>query len=318
MATVYRSSDVPACSFVDYWRHASRETFGPAQLRPAGSPQRLIVDHIGGVQVAEMITREVEPTAPCEGARPTSVVRRAGAEVYLLQLVTSGVTFVEQDGRQARLGPGEFALLDYARPARWAAAAHRFVTLAFPHRLLPLHPDDVARMTAVRIGGGGAPALFRTLAGQLAASAGSYGGPDGTRVGIAALDLLAGAIVSSGPMSRPVDAQRRMLRTQIHAFIEHHLHNAELSPRMVAAAHHISLRYLYTLFDASGDGVAGWIRRRRLERCRRDLLDPAARHRSVTSIAAAHGLTNPAQFSRAFRAAYGCSPSEYRAADPAP
>ena len=60
--------------------------------------------------------------------------------------------------------------------------------------------------------------------------------------------------------------------------------------------------------------MAGWIRERRLERCRRDLTDPTLADWSVTAIALRWGLTDPAHFSRAFRTAYGLSPTEYRRA----
>lgn len=58
--------------------------------------------------------------------------------------------------------------------------------------------------------------------------------------------------------------------------------------------------------------MAGWIRERRLERCRRDLLDPALAARPVGAVAARWGLVEPASFSRAFRAAYGLPPAAYR------
>jgi hypothetical protein len=62
---------------------------------------------------------------------------------------------------------------------------------------------------------------------------------------------------------------------RIHAFIEQHLGDADLTPGLVAAAHYISVRYLYRLFEAQGTTVATWIRHRRLEGCRKDLADPA-------------------------------------------
>jgi AraC-like DNA-binding protein len=58
--------------------------------------------------------------------------------------------------------------------------------------------------------------------------------------------------------------------------------------------------------------VAGWVRERRLERSRHDLLDPALAARPVSAIAARWGLVDPAHFSRLFRAAYGVPPLEYR------
>jgi AraC-like DNA-binding protein len=72
------------------------------------------------------------------------------------------------------------------------------------------------------------------------------------------------------------------------------------------------VRYLYKLFEGRQSGVTAWIRQRRLERSRRDLLDPALADRPVSAIAARWGLTDPAAFSRLFRATYGIPPLEYR------
>ncbi len=313
MTTVYRAADVPHRSFVDYWRQASHDTFGPALLRPAGTPQQLLVGDVGGVRLAEMTTSGVDGSVACEGVRSSSILRRAGDESYRVQLVQRGQIVIEQDGRVAHLRPGDFALVDMSRPARWAASAQRFVVLTFPRTLLPVHPDDAARLTAVRIAGDTGPgALFSALAGLLATQLGDYSGAEGIRVGTAALDLLAASLIGRLGADR-AGGGHQVLLMRIHAFIEEHLADPFLSPRAVAAAHHISVRYLYKLFETRGESVAGWIRRRRLEQCRRALLDPASSERPVSAIAASHGLPNPAHFSRAFKSAYGISPVEYRA-----
>jgi AraC-like DNA-binding protein len=103
----------------------------------------------------------------------------------------------------------------------------------------------------------------------------------------------------------------------VRAFIEARLPAPDLSPATVAAAHHISVRYLHRLFDDETHSVAGWIRQRRLERCRANLLDPSLAGRSVAGIAARWGFTNAAHFSRLFRDAYGLPPGEYRQANTA-
>jgi AraC-like DNA-binding protein len=74
----------------------------------------------------------------------------------------------------------------------------------------------------------------------------------------------------------------------------------------------MSLRSLHQLFHDEGLTVAGYIRQRRLEECRRDLADPALAPRTVAAIAATWGFTNGADFSRAFRNAHGIPPAEYR------
>ena len=60
--------------------------------------------------------------------------------------------------------------------------------------------------------------------------------------------------------------------------------------------------------------MSGWIRDRRLERCRADLRDPRLAGLSILEIATRWGFVSPAHFSRTFRAAYGVSPRDARAA----
>jgi hypothetical protein len=71
-------------------------------------------------------------------------------------------------------------------------------------------------------------------------------------------------------------------------------------------------RYLFKLFAAEDTTVSGWIRQRRLERCARDLADPAARYQPIGLIAARWGLLDARHFARLFKTAYGHTPREYR------
>jgi AraC-like DNA-binding protein len=85
---------------------------------------------------------------------------------------------------------------------------------------------------------------------------------------------------------------------------------------MVAAAHGISLRTLYRLFQAEETTVTELIRKHRLEHCRRDLANPLLAGRPIYVIAARHGFPTSrrsnALFSTMFRAQYGLPPREYR------
>lgn len=136
----------------------------------------------------------------------------------------------------------------------------------------------------------------------------------GARLGTAFLDLVAAALAECldhrqrDLAATPQDA----LLARIHADIEQRLGDPTLTPRTIAADHFISVRYLYKLFETQPVGVAAWIRRRRLERCGWDLLDPALRARPVSAIGARWGLTDATSFSRAFQAAYGVPPARYR------
>lgn len=100
--------------------------------------------------------------------------------------------------------------------------------------------------------------------------------------------------------------------TRIHAYIEEHLRDPDLSPESIARAHHISVRYLQKLFQNDGSTVSQWVRQRRLESCRYEL---GRSTRRITMAAVAHrwGFRSPSHFSRTFRGAYGMSPSEWQA-----
>ncbi|MGI5490848.1 helix-turn-helix domain-containing protein [Microtetraspora malaysiensis] len=129
-----------------------------------------------------------------------------------------------------------------------------------------------------------------------------------TMIGLSA--VLVDRLDIPSPDSR--DERHTALFLRIQAFVERQLGDTGLSPAMIAAAHHISIRQLYKVMQAQGETVAGWIRTRRLERCRRDLANPLLAQRSVNAIATRWGFISAAHFSRAFRAAYGVSPTEYR------
>ncbi|MER6314527.1 helix-turn-helix domain-containing protein [Streptomyces sp. NPDC001581] len=88
----------------------------------------------------------------------------------------------------------------------------------------------------------------------------------------------------------------------------------ELTPALIAAAHGISVRRLYLLFRDGAESVSATVRRLRLERCRSDLARPEPAARPVHDIAARWCFGNAAAFSRAFREAYGISPTAFRRA----
>jgi AraC-like DNA-binding protein len=312
MSMLVRAGDVPASARADYWQQAFAETVGPLEVRPGGidARDRLLVGDAGVVRVAELRTGR-----PGGADRTLRHIRRSDPELCKIDVLADGRGVVEQDGRQAALGPGDLAFVDLSRPAHWTMSAMRMVMVAFPRALLPLPHGEVARLTAVRVPGGqGTGALVSSLARELVRRVDDWRAADGARLGTAVLDLLAVALAArldrGGQV--PFDTRQRALLRRVEAFIEARLGDPALSPSMIAAAHYISPRSLYKLFEAEQRGVAGWIRQRRLERCRRDLLDPALADRPVSAIAARWGLTNAGHFSRAFRAVYGVSPVEYR------
>jgi AraC-like DNA-binding protein len=224
---------------------------------------------------------------------------------------------VVQDGREALLAPGDLTFYDTTRPYSLRfAEPYGLQVFALPRQALGLSEEEVRRLTAVATRPDeGLAALVASFLVRLASDAAGYLSQTGDVLARNAVDLLttlAAERLGRGLATRD-DSATTALRLRVHAFIDRHLSDPDLSPETVAAAHHVSVRYLHYLFQEQGTTVSRWIRHRRLEACRRELARRATGGVAVAAVAQRFGLTSPAHFSRVFRAAYGMSPREWRA-----
>jgi AraC-like DNA-binding protein len=285
---------------------AGRDSTYLAEFRASG---------LGPMQVVVM------DVMPVTVSRTPELIAQADPDLMKLLLVCGdGATVVTQAGRQARIAIDEFALYDTRRPYQVDCGIGRdqqirMLTFMFPPSLLPLSRSRLSELTAKRFSAtSGLGDLTAQFLLHLARNVDHYSPAEAARLSTAALEVLATRLAHElelGSWGTP-ETRRHALLTTVQAFIQQHLGDSRLAPAAIAAAHHMSLRSLHQLFHDEGLTVAGWIRQRRLERCRRDLADPALASRPVAAIAATWGYTNAADFSRAFRAVHGMPPAEYR------
>jgi AraC-like DNA-binding protein len=252
--------------------------------------------------------------APNDCLRTPEAIAARDPEQLQLHVLRSGRCEVEQDGRQDVLTAGAMTTLDSSRP--WALRAvepFELLVVAVPKVLLRPFGDVLSRGTARTFRADSALAGLTVpfalgLADRL--EDGSIGEGRGelgeTLIGLVRALALEGR---DGPRAAPAPA----LLAQAKGHIERNLGDPALGPASIAAALFVSPRYLHRVFSAEGCTVSEWIRRARLERCRRDLADPALAGETILAIAARWGMRDAAHFSRLFRAAYGCSPRELRA-----
>jgi AraC-like DNA-binding protein len=312
MSEVWRAHDVPSAVQRDYMRHAIANTIVPFDLRaaePSDVPSEIRSVDVGMVRVVYTASAE------CEVVRTPQLIRRSDPELCKIDVQLDGRTVFEQDDRQIDLGPGDFAFADLSRPCRLAGSFRSLAVVMFPRAFLPQGFKETREFAGIgfrrREPGS---ALVSALVRQMVRDLDVYDGSEDARIGTAVLDLITATLASrlDREAAVPRQTQQRALLLRIRAFIEERLGDPGLTPGAIAAAHYISVRYLHKLFEPQGVSVASWIRHRRLERCRRDLSDPVLNTRPVSAIATRWGLTEPAHFSRAFRAAYGVPPAEYR------
>jgi AraC-like DNA-binding protein len=312
MSSLLSTTELPSAERADYWRSIVSQSFVPLRLSidsETGFYGRMRSRDIGTMLVAEA-TADAHMVE-----RTTRLIRQSETDYYKVSMPLSGYCLVEQDGRETPLIPGDMAVYDTGRPYTLTFNdTCQMLVLMFPQRFLRLSRDEMRTLTAERISGRkGIGALASPLLKNLVLHVDEFGEDQSARLADNVLDLLSTLFCDRlGKSATPVVGTAQTLLLRIRAFIENHLDDSDLTPDTIAAAAHISTGYLHKLFRMDGTTVSRFIRERRLEHCRRDLLAPDQVTLPVSSIGARWGLVDAAHFSRLFKAEYGLSPREYR------
>lgn len=249
-------------------------------------------------------------STPLAGYRDARDIRRTEGDHVGLLLVLSGRERVRQGDAATLLGPGDMLLWDGSRPIDFEVVAplHK-VTMLVPRdrlarALVSAEPRGAMRMES-RSGLGALAARHLAALAQVARDLPPGDAPLAADI---LIDML-GRMVGPGAAV----ATSKDLLSRILAHVEHNLADPALTPSRIAACFGISPRYLHMLFSATGTTLAAHIRARRLEAIRHDLADQRQSNRSITEIALGWGFSDSAHASRAFSAAFGQSPSHFRA-----
>lgn len=128
----------------------------------------------------------------------------------------------------------------------------------------------------------------------------------------ASLDAYFHALAVSLGLNEIQEEAAAGLLQQILRYIDAHLAEPTLSPVEVASAVGISLRHLHRVFSATDSTMGDYVRCRRLEQCRKDIMDSRLRARTITEIAFSWGFSDAAHFSHAFRKQFGTSARAFR------
>jgi AraC-like DNA-binding protein len=304
---------VAARERVDFWTESSRRVYHPLQIRSAVKGQfwaRMSGDELGQLGVYRVVA------APNTMIRTVSAIAAGDPECLHVLVVVRGQLNAAQGGRTGLADVGDVIGYETSNPVI-LRADKPFESLAVrvPRDALGPNASRIRGRTAVRISGShastrGAAVCLRKLADALERGAVATG--DVPSAVDCVLDVVSGLYVEPGAAGARKERSRAEILLNIESFIEENLGDPDLDPEDIARACFISTRYLHKLFEAEGTSVCRWIREARLARCRRDLADPALDHWTILAIASRWGLPGPQHFSRLFRAAYGCSPSEFR------
>ncbi|MEU6772396.1 helix-turn-helix domain-containing protein [Streptomyces sp. NPDC046759] len=312
-----RSTDLPVADRFDWWCACTAEDLVPTRItrrRSNDFPASVRMMRLGQVQVTAL------EFPALRSVRTDRLIRQSDPELWMLAYISGGALALEQGRRGTSLRTGDLVLYDTSRPfdslSDVADGLSRTILLHLPRCALPIREQRLRDLTARRMSSDSGPAallavFLRGLMDQAAVLTEAHK----ACVAPAALDLAAACLADAvgAPEKLPAETQQAVLVRAVKRFILSNLADSGLSPAGIAAAHHISVRHLHSLFQRHEDAtVAAFIREERLRRSRAELADVRTAGESVQCIGARWGFHDAAVFNRAFKKRYGITPGAYR------
>jgi len=308
-----RTSECSERERFDYWRDAVCDEFVRLDCEKVESG-RFTGELRGGVGVSSLRFSEVIAD-PQFVQRSKKQIANSTEEDFLISFQLASQGIIRQNGREALLTPGSFALYDTTQPysLTFNERFHQLV-VQMPKQVLSNHLMNPERYTAVPISStaGLGRVLSNFIFSLIQEMHEIHRAPGELSENL--VNMMAMAF-SSSVMLKQVGSHttlRDSLKRRIRQYIDANLSNPELSNQCIAESLGISVRYLHKLFQDEVETIHALIVHKRLERGYRLLSDPSYAGHSVESVAYSVGFSSPAHFSRSFKKKYSVSPSDIR------
>lgn len=247
--------------------------------------------------------------------RTPSRIARSEADYVLIALGRRGAGGIMQDGREALVQPGEFALYDTTRPYELVFESSFTQTVfKMPRDMLQRRIGATDHLTATTFG---TDRPLQKLAfdfiRQLCDSADQIAPEHAASLSNQAADLVAMSLaerLNARPL--PASTHRAGLLYRLKAAMRARLADPDLSLSDIATELGISPRYVNDLFSDEETSFQRYLLAERLARCQRDLSSALLAHRQIGEIAFSWGFNDLSHFGRVFREHFGVSPRAWR------
>ncbi|MFK7733945.1 MAG: helix-turn-helix domain-containing protein [Pseudomonadales bacterium] len=297
----------------DYWRDAVCDEFVKLECDRV-EDSVFNAELRGGVGVAELAFSEVY-SDPQIVRRSKQLISKSTEADFLISFQLESQGLVRQDGREALLNPGSFALYDSTRPysLTFEKRFRQFV-IQMPNSVLSRHLMNPEQYTAIPISGtSGLGAVLGnfvfSLVKELHCLPEAAEDLSDNLVNMIAMAFSSSVLLEERSNASPVQDS---LRRRIRHYIDNNLCNPKLNNSAIAHAMGISDRYLHKLFQEENETIHALITGKRLERAKELLMDEAFAGYTIERIAYSVGFVDSAHFSKTFKKHYGSSPSAFR------
>jgi AraC-like DNA-binding protein len=257
----------------------------------------------------------VVTSGPQKVMRTPGHIARSSDDYFLVSIQARGRGVVRQDGRDAVLSVGDFALYDSTRPYQLLFDdAFEQIVLKLPGERLRSELRETEALTATTVSGReGAGHLLLGMIRTLREDIDTLQPASALAVANGVLNILVAGLQTLPAARSPALSNLTAFHlARIKRRIDARLDDPALSVGALAEELGMSVSQIHRVFKSEPLTPSQYIWERRVEACSRDLLDPRLAGRTVGDIAYGRGFSDAAHFSRAFRERFGCSPREWR------
>tara|TARA_B100000787_G_scaffold129806_1_gene98709 strand:- start:11785 stop:12756 length:972 start_codon:yes stop_codon:yes gene_type:complete len=249
--------------------------------------------------------------------RRTEDIDKDANDDFLLATQVAGTVLVTEGDVEFTQHPGDLSIMSAAEP-------YSIIHTQHSHRLILHIPAEAYRERILAhqqgrkfrprlMAAGGLATIIHEMLKSLAFEADKLNATEQYTLAESLLELTSAILRSETDQEYELQhAEQSALFRRILEFMEANFMDCELTPKKIADANGISLRYLHSLFQQAGMSVSKSMWERRIKATREDLLDPNMNHMRVSGIAFRRGFNDPAHFSRAFKKRFDVSPSKLR------
>ncbi len=303
----HSTAGLPPRARPGFWQDVVRTTYVPVDLDiPRGTPFDAVlkVKPLGGITLSRV------GTTPVAYRRTRGSIARSRDDDYLIGVVTSGTTRIEQAGNGTVLQEGDLWLFDTGRPYDMVCDTYSAIHVKLPRREFDRRVPAAPGLCGRRIAAAGCYAqLARSLIRQ---TFDTVSGPDvPTQLPEALLDLLAMAFDAEFRDHPSPDSRYLRIVEASKDVVLGNLGDAGFDLSVIPGQIGVSARTLNRAWAQAGTTMSRWMWQMRLDAARRRLSAPGGQ--GISEIALECGFNDLSHFSRAFRSRFGESPSAVKA-----
>jgi AraC-like DNA-binding protein len=294
------------------WGELYASKMSQCEFTPGGQNRfdaELRIGQLGPVKLARLTVDN------CSVERKHSHIARNAPRLYNFLLQAEGASTFYHCGKEAQLEAGDFVLCDTGLPHYFLTVDHSVtVMVRVPGEILRSYLPTPEQFCGRHLGcANGLTSTVAAMVRELSSSIGS--GLDRQceeRVARYLLEMISMSYTMGAMPVEDASAITWQRRKAVIQYIEDNLRDPDLSPASISAGLRVSPRYLRTIFTPGGEKMSGYILRRRLEECARQMCNPGWYAHTLTEIAFSWGFNSAAHFTRTFHEKYGMAPREYR------